>query len=56
MVKYYFKIYLYYYLRCLKHCTMVFRKDFAKEAVKKKNYLAVAAQNEGSQLLLLRAI
>ena len=35
---------------------MVFRNDFGKEAVKKKNYLAAVAQNEGSQLLLLRAI
>ncbi|KAJ6960295.1 hypothetical protein NC653_038351 [Populus alba x Populus x berolinensis] len=40
----------------INQCRMVFRKDFAKEAVKKKNYVAAVAQNEGSQLLLLRAI
>ncbi|XP_038987967.1 eukaryotic translation initiation factor 5-like [Phoenix dactylifera] len=31
-------------------------KGFAKEVAKKKNYLAAAVQDEGSQLLLLRAI
>ncbi|KAL2329540.1 hypothetical protein Fmac_017121 [Flemingia macrophylla] len=31
-------------------------KGFAKEAIKKKNYLAAAAAEEGSQLLLLNAI
>ncbi|KAG1327494.1 eukaryotic translation initiation factor 5 [Cocos nucifera] len=31
-------------------------KGFAKEVAKKKNYLAAAVQDEGSQLLLLRAV
>ncbi|KAK9271118.1 hypothetical protein L1049_026707 [Liquidambar formosana] len=31
-------------------------KGFAKEVVKKKNYLAVATQEDGSQMVLLRAI
>ncbi|KAF6155515.1 hypothetical protein GIB67_017870 [Kingdonia uniflora] len=31
-------------------------KGFAKEVTKKKNYLAAATQEEGSQILLLRAI
>ncbi|KAF8399036.1 hypothetical protein HHK36_014902 [Tetracentron sinense] len=31
-------------------------KGFAKEVIKKKSYLAAAVQNEGSQMLLLRAL